>query len=103
MDEDAVPSKPKSPFRKGALVRLNLKAYQNSLESNASDQILPEYILQGPGELIVIKGEYGQVRWQRPVPDVWLRIDQLEAWPSIFEQGIICDRKKTLKQNIESI
>ncbi|MBM5797428.1 MAG: NAD(P)H-quinone oxidoreductase, partial [Cyanobacteria bacterium K_Offshore_0m_m2_072] len=23
-----------------------------------------------------------QLRWRRPVPDVWLRLDQLEAYPS---------------------
>ena len=40
----------------------------------------PSYIFEGPGELLAIKGEYGKVRWRMPVPDVWLRIDQLEAW-----------------------
>ena len=30
-------------------------------------------------ELLVVKGDYGQVRWNRPVPDVWLRMDHLEA------------------------
>ena len=62
------------------MVRVNRKAYQNSLESKASDQSCPEYIFKGPGELLVIKGEYAQVRWRMPVPDVWWRIDQLEAW-----------------------
>ena len=68
------------PFRKGALVRVNQEAYKNSIESTASDENPPAYIFEGPGELLVIKGEYGQVRWRRPVPDVWLRIDQLEEW-----------------------
>jgi hypothetical protein len=27
-----------------------------------------------------VKGDYAQLRWRRPVPDVWLRLDQLEAW-----------------------
>ncbi|WP_269622202.1 NAD(P)H-quinone oxidoreductase subunit O [Prochlorococcus marinus] len=67
-------------FRKGTLVRVNRLAYQNSIESMASDDISPEYIFEGPGELLSIKGDYGQVRWRRPVPDVWLRIDQLEPW-----------------------
>ena len=78
-EEVAVP-KPAKSFRKGSLVRVNRKAYQNSLESTASDQCLPEYIFEGPGEVLMIKGEYGQVRWRMPVPDVWLRVDQLEAW-----------------------
>jgi len=35
---------------------------------------------KGPGEVLVVKGDYAQLRWRRPVPDVWLRLDQLEAW-----------------------
>ena len=80
MAEEVAAPKPSTRFRKGSLVRVNRKAYQNSLESTASDQCFPEYIFEGPGELLVIKGEYGQVRWRMPVPDVWLRIDQLETW-----------------------
>ncbi len=67
-------------FRKGALVKVSRKAYFNSLESLASDTSPPEYIFNGPGELIAVQGEYGQIRWRLPVPDVWLRIDQLEAF-----------------------
>ncbi|MDP4682741.1 MAG: NAD(P)H-quinone oxidoreductase subunit O, partial [Cyanobium sp. MAG_255] len=26
--------------------------------------------------------DYAQLRWRRPVPDVWLRLDQLEAFPA---------------------
>ena len=66
-------------LRKGALVRVNRKAYSDSLEAAASDPTPPDYIFNGPGELLVVKGEFGQVRWNRPVPDVWLRMDQLEA------------------------
>lgn len=80
MAEEVTAPKPSKNFRKGSLVRVNRKAYQNSLESTASDQCLPEYIFEGPGEILMIKGQYGQVRWRMPVPDVWLRVDQLEAW-----------------------
>ena len=80
MAEEVAAPKPAKSFRKGSLVRVNRKAYLNSLESAASDQSFPEYIFEGPGEILVIKGEYCQVRWRMPVPDVWLRIDQLEAW-----------------------
>ena len=48
-------------------MRLNLKAYAHS-------------VVEGPGEILAIKGEYAQLRWRRPVPDVWLRLDQLEPW-----------------------
>lgn len=78
--EAAAPAKAKpAALRKGALVRVNRKAYNDSLEAAASDPTPPDYIFTGPGELLVVKGEYGQVRWNRPVPDVWLRMDQLEA------------------------
>ena len=80
MAEEASSPKPSKNFRKGALVRVNRKTFQNSLEATASDRSLPDYIFEGPGELLVVKGEYGQVRWRMPVPDVWLRIDQLEPW-----------------------
>ena len=68
------------PLRKGTLVRVNRKAYEESLESLASDSSGPEYIFEGPGELLIVRGDYGQIRWRRPVPDVWLRLDQLEIW-----------------------
>ena len=67
-------------LKKGALVRLNLAAYQRSLEAAASDPVPPAYVREGPGEILAVKGDYAQLRWRRPVPDVWLRLDQLEAW-----------------------
>jgi len=71
---------PAAALKKGALVRLNLAAYQGSLEAQASDPVAPAYLLEGPGEILAIKGAYAQLRWRRPVPDGWLRLDQLEAW-----------------------
>lgn len=80
-ETDAAPAAKAKPaaLRKGALVRVNREAYQNSLEASASDPVAPAYIFEGPGELLVVNGDYGQVRWNRPVPDVWLRMDQLEV------------------------
>ena len=78
MSETEIPAKNIKKFRKGDLIKVNREAFENSLESHASDQNLPEYIFEGPGEILIIKGAYCQVRWRRPVPDVWLRIDQLE-------------------------
>ena len=74
----AAPAKP-APLKKGSLVRLKAEAYAGSLEAQASDQEMPAYVLEGPGEILAVKGEYAQLRWRRPVPDVWLRLDQLEA------------------------
>ena len=73
-------SSPPVALKKGALVRLNLKAYANSMEAAASDGPPPAYVVEAPGEILAIKGEYAQLRWRRPVPDVWLRLDQLEPW-----------------------
>ncbi|WP_320673545.1 NAD(P)H-quinone oxidoreductase subunit O [Prochlorococcus sp. MIT 1341] len=71
---------PPQNFRKGALVRVNRSKYSTSLESKASDPTPPRYIFEGPGEVLTVKGEYAQMRWRLPVPDTWLRVDQLEEW-----------------------
>ena len=49
-------------------------------EAAASDPQPPTYIFEGPGEILAIKGSHAQLRWRRPVPDVWLRLDQLEPY-----------------------
>ena len=76
---DDSPSPPKiiKKFRKGDLIKVEREKYINSLESKASDEDLPEYIFQGPGEILLIKGDYCQVRWRRPVPDAWFGSDQI--------------------------
>jgi hypothetical protein len=77
----ADPAAPAQPaLKKGSLVRVNRQAYGSSLEAAASDSAAPGYIFEGPGEILAVKGAYAQLRWRRPVPDVWLRLDQLEAW-----------------------
>ena len=68
-------------IKKGSLVRVNRQAYDNSLEAEASDASAPDYIFEGPAEVLLIKGDYAQVRFRRPVPDVWLRSSQLEPFP----------------------
>ena len=71
-----------APLKKGSLVRVKAAAYAVSLEAAASDSPLPAYVVEGPGEILAVKGEYAQLRWRRPVPDVWLRLDQLEEFLS---------------------
>ena len=71
-------AKPAVTPKKGALVRVNRSSYMGSIEALASDPRPPAYIFEGPGELLLVKGDYGQVRWRRPVPDVWLKLSQLE-------------------------
>jgi hypothetical protein len=78
---DAAPAPAaQSPLKKGSLVRVDKAAYIGSLEASASEAQLPAYLVEGPGEILAIKGDYAQLRWRRPVPDVWLRLDQLEVF-----------------------
>ena len=74
----SAPAAPAS-LKKGSLVRVCQEAYLGSTEAGASDPEAPQYIFEGPGEILALKGDYAQLRWRRPVPDVWLRLDQLEA------------------------
>jgi hypothetical protein len=77
----AAPAKAEA-LKKGSLVRLNLQTYQGSLEASASDPVPPAYVVEGPGEILAVKGDFAQIRWRRPVPDVWLRLDQLQSYGS---------------------
>ena len=74
-------STPQKPLKKGSLVVLDYEIYTNSTESLASDKDLPNYVFVGPGEILAIKEDYAQVRWRRPVPDIWFRLDQLKEFP----------------------
>ena len=68
------------PLKKGSLVVLDYEKYLKSMESLANDSELPNYIFEGPGEILMVKDEYAQVRWRRPVPDVWFRLEQLKEF-----------------------
>ena len=70
----------KKPLKKGSLVILDREKYKNSIESLASDVELPNYVFEGPGEILSIKEDYAQVRWRRPVPDVWFKLEQLKEY-----------------------
>ena len=71
---------PKKPLKKGSLVFVDIENYRKSTEALASDNDLPNYVFEGPGEILALKDEYAQVRWRRPVPDVWLKLDQLKEY-----------------------
>ena len=73
-------SVPKKPLKKGSLVYVYKDNYLKSVEALASDIDLPGYVFEGPGEILGIKEDYAQVRWRRPVPDVWFKLDQLEEY-----------------------
>ncbi len=71
---------PKKLLKKGSLVSVDREKYINSTEAQASDNDLPKYVFEGPGEILSVKDEYAQIRWRRPVPDVWLKLDQLKEY-----------------------
>ena len=71
---------PKKQLKKGSLVFVDKSIYDKSVEALASDKDLPNYVFEGPGEILSIKEEYAQVRWRRPVPDVWFKLDQLKEY-----------------------
>ena len=73
-------SVPKKPLKNGSLVVLDKEKYIKSLESLASDTDLPNYVFEGPGEILAVKEDYAQVRWRRPVPDVWFKLEQLKEY-----------------------
>ena len=74
---------PHKPIKKGSLVYVDKDIYIKSVESLASDTDLPSYIFEGPGEILGIKDDYAQVRWRRPVPDVWFKLNQLKEYLSV--------------------
>ena len=71
---------PKKPLKKGSLVSVDREIYIKSIEALASDNDFQNYIFEGPGEILSVKDEYAQVRWRRPVPDVWFKVDQLQEF-----------------------
>lgn len=69
--------------KKGAMVRVVREKLEGSLEAQASDQRLPEYLFNTPGEVLVIKDDYAFVKFgATPTPNIWLRVDQLEDFPA---------------------
>ena len=73
-------SVPQKPLKKGSLVVVDFDIYSKSVEALASDADLPKYVFEGPGEILSIKEDYAQVRWRRPVPDVWFKLNQLKEF-----------------------
>ena len=71
---------PNKLLKKGCLVFVDKDIYSQSLEALANDTDLPSYVFVGPGEILSIKDDYAQVRWRRPVPDVWFKLDQLKEF-----------------------
>ncbi|UKO96948.1 NAD(P)H-quinone oxidoreductase subunit O [Nostoc sp. UHCC 0870] len=68
------------PVKKGNMVRAIREKLENSVEAKASDTRFPAYLFETKGEIVDIKGDYALVMFgQVPTPNIWLRLDQLEA------------------------
>jgi hypothetical protein len=66
-------------LKKGSLVRAVRSQLENSLEAQASDPRLPDYLFDTQGEILDTRGDYVLVKWGAvPTPNIWLRLDQLE-------------------------
>ena len=46
---------PKKPLKKGSLVFVDRENYIKSIEALASDHDLPNYVFEGPGEILSVK------------------------------------------------
>lgn len=76
----SIPFESKSmPIKRGSMVRLVRENFINSVEAQASDPRLPSYLFEGTGEVVALDGDYAQVKFKVPTPNVWLRVDQLEG------------------------
>ncbi|MEO0949345.1 MAG: NAD(P)H-quinone oxidoreductase subunit O [Cyanobacteria bacterium J06641_5] len=68
-----------SQIKKNSLVRAVREQLEGSLEAKASDDRFPPYIYESKGEVQEIEGDYALVKFYVATPNVWLRLDQLEA------------------------
>ncbi len=69
-------------IKRGAMVHAIREKLQNSLEAQANDPMIPEYVFQAKGEVLEIKEDYVQVKFGLvPTPPIWFRLDQVEEIP----------------------
>ena len=67
--------------KKGAMVKAIREKLADSVEAQASDRRFPPYLFETPGEVLDVRGDYAFVKFGTvPTPNIWLRIDQLEAF-----------------------
>ncbi|NEQ97692.1 MAG: NAD(P)H-quinone oxidoreductase subunit O [Cyanothece sp. SIO2G6] len=70
-------------MKKGTIVRAIREKLENSLEAQASDNRLPDYLFETKGEIVDMRGDYMLVKFGHvPTSNIWLRADQLEPFAS---------------------
>lgn len=68
-------------LKRGDTVRAVREKLENSLEAQASDPRFPPYLFETKGEIVDLSGDYALVKFGIvPTPNIWLRLDQLEAF-----------------------
>ncbi|MCF2970160.1 NAD(P)H-quinone oxidoreductase subunit O [Synechococcus sp. Nb3U1] len=66
-------------IKRGSLVRAVREQLQGSLEAQASDALIPNYVFETAGEVVDMKDDYLQIKFGVvPTPTIWLRADQVE-------------------------
>jgi Cyanobacterial and plant NDH-1 subunit O len=68
-------------IKKGDMVRAIRAQLENSSEAQASDTRFPTYLFETAGEVLDLRGDYAFIKFgQVPTPNIWLKLDQLEAF-----------------------
>lgn len=66
-------------IKRGSLVRAVREQLEGSLEAQASDALIPNYVFETAGEVVDMKDDYLQIKFGVvPTPTIWLRADQVE-------------------------
>ncbi|MGQ9838540.1 MAG: NAD(P)H-quinone oxidoreductase subunit O [Cyanobacteriota bacterium] len=66
-------------IKRGSLVRAIRERLEGSLEAQASDPFIPNYVFETAGEVVDMKDNYLQIKFGLvPTPTIWLRADQVE-------------------------
>ena len=66
-------------LKKGSLVKVVKEQLEGSVEVKASDSRLPSYLFDSKGEILELNEDYALVQFYVATPNIWLRLDQLEA------------------------
>lgn len=68
-------------IKRNALVRAVRDKLQNSLEAQANDPMIPEYVFTTQGQVLETTDDYALVKFITvPTPPIWFRQDQLEEY-----------------------
>ncbi|MGK7890942.1 MAG: NAD(P)H-quinone oxidoreductase subunit O [Leptolyngbyaceae cyanobacterium] len=68
-------------MKKGSIVRAIREQLEGSVEAQASDGRLPDYLFETKGEIVDMRGDYMLVKFGHvPTSNIWLRADQLEPF-----------------------